>query len=220
MKTERERLLIHFAKAEFFYPQLSIVTGQRPPSGSSTGFKILLLLTVVLLSAGLAFFLHGLGHQIGRIEQGFKNHPVVFGSVDPPSVTVTTTLCDDHHRGMWWMEHKLPTTTWTSSLETTQLRTVSSITPSFIAPTRTDATRSETTSSLTLSAVEEEVASSFGSSMTIVDEESQGLLPIHHIISMYWPTYDWRTTLEKVMETVDVAWQIFRKVYHYPLDPP
>ena len=218
MRTGRERLLLHFAKAEFFYPQLSIVTGQRSRTGSSTGFKILLFLAVVLLSAGLAFFIHGLGHQIERIEQGFKDHSVVYDPVDPVSVTVTTTLCDDNHRGTWWLEHKLPTATWTPSPETIRLRTASSITPSFIAPSRTDASRPETTSSLTLSAVEEEVASPSGSS--IVDEESKSLLPMHHIISVYWPTYDWRVTLEKVMETVDVAWQIFRKVYHYPLDPP
>jgi len=222
MRTGGERLLLHFAKAEFFYPQLSIVTGQslaRAPTGSSTGFKILLFMTAVLLSAGLAFFIHGLGHQIERIERGFNDRPVVFGSADPVSVTVTTTLCDDTHRGTWWLEHKLPTTTWTPSTEATQLRTASSITSSFIAPSRTDAARLETTSSLTFSAVEE-VASPSGSS--IADEESKGLLPMHHIFSVYWPIYDydWRRTLEKVMESVDVAWQIFRKVYHYPLDPP
>ena len=218
MRAGRERLLVHFPKTEFFYPQLSIVTGQKSPPGFSTEFKIVLFLAVVLLSASLAFFIRGLGHQIEQIERGFKDHPVAFGSaLDPVSVTVTATLCDDNHRGTRWLERKAPTTTWIPSVETTQVSTASSITPFVIAPSRTDTKRPETTSSLTLSAVEEGVALSSGSS--IAGEES-GLLPMHHIISVYWPTYDWRTTLEKVLETVDVAWQIFRKVYHYPLDPP
>jgi hypothetical protein len=51
--------------------------------------------------------------------------------------------------------------------------------------------------------------------------ELYALLPIQHILSFSWPVqdFDFHATLDKVLQVVDAVWQLFRKVYHYPLDP-
>jgi hypothetical protein len=50
--------------------------------------------------------------------------------------------------------------------------------------------------------------------------EDYALLPWQYMLSFSWPGDDLRATFDKVMETLETIWEIFRKVYHYPLDPP
>jgi hypothetical protein len=53
--------------------------------------------------------------------------------------------------------------------------------------------------------------------------EHYGLIPLHNLLTSSWSEqhkYVLKQVLEKVINTVEVVWNIFRKVYHYPLDPP
>jgi len=46
---------------------------------------------------------------------------------------------------------------------------------------------------------------------------------LHNMFGSTWSEqhkYALKQALEKVVATMEVVWNIFRKVYHYPLDPP
>jgi hypothetical protein len=53
--------------------------------------------------------------------------------------------------------------------------------------------------------------------------ENYGLVPFHNMFTSWWSDqhkYVPKQVLEKLIDTMEVIWSIFRKVYHYPLDPP
>jgi hypothetical protein len=53
--------------------------------------------------------------------------------------------------------------------------------------------------------------------------ENYGLVPFHNMFTSWWSDqhkYVPKQVLEKLMDTMEIIWSIFRKVYHYPLDPP
>ena len=53
--------------------------------------------------------------------------------------------------------------------------------------------------------------------------ENYGVIPLYDMFAFSWSEqhkYVLKQVLEKVIDTVEVVWNIFRKVYHYPLDPP
>ena len=53
--------------------------------------------------------------------------------------------------------------------------------------------------------------------------ENYGLVPFHNMFISWWSDrhkYVPQQVLEKLIDTIEVVWSIFRKVYHYPLDPP
>ena len=53
--------------------------------------------------------------------------------------------------------------------------------------------------------------------------ENYGLVPFHDMIASWWSDqhkYVPKQVLEKLIDTMEIIWNIFRKVYHYPLDPP
>jgi hypothetical protein len=53
--------------------------------------------------------------------------------------------------------------------------------------------------------------------------ENYGLVPLRDIFISWWSDqekYVPKQVLEKLINTIEVVWNIFRKVYHYPLDPP
>ena len=53
--------------------------------------------------------------------------------------------------------------------------------------------------------------------------EIYGLVPLHNMFTSWWSDqheYIPKQVLEKLIATMEVVWSIFRKVYHYPLDPP
>jgi hypothetical protein len=53
--------------------------------------------------------------------------------------------------------------------------------------------------------------------------KSFGLMPIENMFTFTWSDEHLETikhALEKVIGTMESVWNLFRKVYHYPLDPP
>lgn len=53
--------------------------------------------------------------------------------------------------------------------------------------------------------------------------ENYGLIPLYNILASSWSDqhkHALKQVLEKVIDRMEVVWNIFRKVYHYPLDPP
>ena len=53
--------------------------------------------------------------------------------------------------------------------------------------------------------------------------EDYGLIPLRNMFASSWTDQHkvvLKQVLEKVIVTIDVVWDVFRKVYHYPLDPP
>lgn len=53
--------------------------------------------------------------------------------------------------------------------------------------------------------------------------ENYGLVTFHNMFTSWWSDqhkYVPKQVLEKLIDTMEVIWNIFRKVYHYPLNPP
>ena len=52
--------------------------------------------------------------------------------------------------------------------------------------------------------------------------EKYALLPPQYMYNAWplWLEFDYRVAMERVYDGLGVFWQILRKAYHYPMDPP
>lgn len=203
--------LLHHSMEEFFYPHVSLTARPSPKSRESwIWIKPLLFITWALFLVGF-LYMHRLGQEMKQMRQVLEGYSVAAASGwndTPEPVTVTAMLYSSTGPRWWFAE--APTETEPSPSE--------QITPTPTTPIPTTAKAPELASSSTPSVTEIEVVASTPV-ISSTGSETQALIPFQQIISLYWPVQDLRATIDKFMQTAEKVWQMFRKVYHYPLDP-
>lgn len=213
-KLAHGRKLIHYSMEEFFYPHLAfrLQTMNREKQTSSSGLKYLIFATLATLLIGLFSMLH-LSTEIRLLSRSLEGYSLVVGSGwndVPEPITVTRTLYATGSR--WWFGDQPKETEATTSVSTT---TFMATTTSLSIPIISSASSasfyeaSETSLSPTSS------PASYVHSLALVPEKLlsmtwEDLRPVRTVAS---------SALKKVSAAINVVWHVFRKVYHYPLDP-
>ncbi|RDB21428.1 hypothetical protein Hypma_011789 [Hypsizygus marmoreus] len=198
--------LLDFSLDEFFYPQLSL-TLQRKSERYCSGTTVVILATWALCFVG-ALFLLRLGSDLGQMSRTLDNLPAVVGTGwndVPEPITITTTVYAATGTRRWFGE--VPTESASSESPSSTLAVITNT----ISPT--DASEPPPRSAYT------SVSNTPMPSPSTSSTAQYALLPMQHVISFSWPTIDLHSTFETVMKTVDIVWQLCRRMYHYPLDP-
>ncbi|KII88137.1 hypothetical protein PLICRDRAFT_91911 [Plicaturopsis crispa FD-325 SS-3] len=130
-----------------------------------------------------------------------------FDPISPPR-TVTSTVYPTGHGSKWWFGET------TISATSTEAASMDTPMPTFSGPTHPDPTHVEPASP----APTPTPSPAF--------QMPNSLLPIHDF-PFPWPLHFKlpdlkvpRVSVDAVLNGVGLVWQVFRKVYHYPLDPP
>jgi len=202
--------LLNYSMEQFFYPHLSLTVRSRAWTQKSwTRFSPIILATWALVIASL-LAMHRLGNEIQRMGRIMENYSAIVGAGwndVPEPVTITTMAYTTTGTKRWFAED--PTPSSDSFTPTVPIST---------SPIPTDTQKTSAPSPIETHTNHETDASSLPpESMSAA--ERYALLPIQHILTFSWPVHDFHSTVEKVMQTIDKVWQMFRKVYHYPLDP-
>ena len=135
--------------------------------------------------------------------------------------TVTTTIhdnmatrrCSGDSRG-----ETMPVDMWSTSLPNPS-PAVTDVPPLTVTTRLPEWTSFSTQSSLPWHGAEDALIDEPSGSIL----ENYGLVPFHNMLTSWWSDqhkYVPKQVLEKLIDTMEVIWSIFRKVYHYPLDPP
>jgi hypothetical protein len=206
---------------ELFHPWLTLTLHPSPHSHHlSTSSLISKSLSFVvktaptILSLILLLCLIGLGTEIRLMKRSLQTCSTLNGpgwdEAPPPApetVTVTSTLHPPSHSKWWFGETTTSPTPITSTNDWTPQS--SSTFPSDVPIN--NLAQTHTTAELS----------------SISGGIYNGLLPFNMMnISLYpWLTAfelppPAQIVLDKVLEGLGVFWQVVRKVYHYPLDPP
>lgn len=204
--------MLHYSLEEFFCPRLTLILRSDTPK-AHTGYapSSLVLLMALLPIALLLLFLTNVGSELRQMKQAFDSF-ATRRSFDwqqfPPPVTetmfVTTTVFTSSQS-----LNTSPTYSTCTPL-VTQIHSTSELVPRLRPPEQTAPTKVAEPPRLTPE-----------SSFTYSEENS--LLPIS-TFSFEWsfpsdliPTA--QRSWHKFVGGLGVVWQVFRKVYHYPLDP-
>ncbi|TFK42450.1 hypothetical protein BDQ12DRAFT_597199 [Crucibulum laeve] len=210
------RRLLHFSLKEFFYPHLSlnIHRSTSTQGGSLSGFSRYFLFTwtiILLVSLGV-YHLDSNVRQLGQSLDGyFVARAPGWDEIAEP-YTVTRTIYASTETQRWFAAPSAESVAITSSasLGSDSLTSATyTLSPEPTTPTHPRQTETRGTS---LS------ATSYKSIL-----EQYGLLPLQQVFSYQWrlpDSDDLQLGLDKVVQTLEVVWQMFRRVYHYPLDPP
>jgi len=225
------RKLRQFGLREFFYSQIRVhiaprarpgKPGEVPPWRLSPSKSTFLRATTHAAPAVLSFVLLvlvlGMYNDLGRLRTSLDRCGTPgpnWNAAPAPSVTVTATVVSHHHHhptstagtDVEWDPDSAPT--FPDSDSDASARSA----PEFV--TMIDITSPQ-------SADKRERASSGDAS---VHGEHNALLPIERL-PLLWPPirFELPFTREQALEVVEqclgVAWQILRRAYHFPLDPP
>ncbi|KAK0196645.1 hypothetical protein F5146DRAFT_1012350 [Armillaria mellea] len=195
---QAKRRLLHYSAEEFFYPHLSLALD---PS-SSDGRPLL-----SWWKAGLYMCLVSLVVScLRRISQSVDSYSLVPGS-EPKPIVVTTTVYTNTRQ--WFAETPEP-----SSREDVHYASPISVLPTSAIPTTTPKSK-----------ISEPLPETPPPQVTWESSSSSQDLQIHYdweywqtLLAMSWE--DLHPLREKLIESIESLWQIFRKVYHYPLPPP
>jgi hypothetical protein len=210
------RRLLHYSMDELFYPQLSLIVQPAAPRPVMkhtipNSLKLITRTVPTLLTLILLFCLIKLGSDIRQMKRALESYSTVMGSGGeeiPEPITITTTVHASSHSKWWFGE-----------------ATLSSITSA--TPTSSANVWSPQTSPAYQSGAE--ISASI--TMPLDDESSQSSHPENgDLIPFIKFPFPWLVDFElstaayaaadKIIEGLGVVWQVFRKVYHYPLDPP
>jgi hypothetical protein len=191
--------LLHFSAEEFFYPHLFVTIHAGSKSETFFGLKFILA-TWAMLVVGAAF-LYRHNSQLSRLDHTLERYSMIdFGQhFSPEPVTITTTIYSTAGTRRWF---DVPTGTDPVS---PLVATVAALATTATSPTSLPVSTS--------TVVRDE------SFAPIASMEDYALLPLQYVLQFSWPVDDLRTTLNKVVETLERVWEIFRRAYHYPLDP-
>ena len=219
--------LLHYSLDHFFTPTLSLTLerhSHRIPMGWSLG-NLLLLLLWIFPAVLTSVLLVNLGTEFKHMRQSVDRLAV--RDFDPPEIPaplmetifVTTTVFSP--------SPSVATEVDNVSTQTTTPLFTSSVSIITAASTAA-ATTTRSTSTLSTSDQTQIDMASFTSTPTpstspLFSENS--LLPVSALPfewSKFWIEYSpvARKTVDRILEGLGIVWQTFRKVYHYPLDPP
>ena len=201
--------LLHFSAEEFFCPHLSVSIHSRSIYAKFFGLRAMIFATWAMLLIG-AVFLYRHSSQLSWIEHWLEDYSVMTPRqhISSQPVTITTTI------------YKTSGTRWHFDVPT-GIEYVSS--PAVTTPASTTVTSPTAVHETTFSSLSTRVDD--GSLVPMLSSiaasiEDYALLPLQYLSSFSWSMDDLRPTLNKFMETLEIVWEVFRRVYHYPLDPP
>lgn len=135
--------------------------------------------------------------------------------------TMTTTVHDNTATSRWSdnsCEETIPADMWSTSRPSPS-PTATDIPPITVTTRLPEWTSFSTQSTLPWHVEEDALIDEPSGSIL----ENYGLVPFHNMFTSWWSDqheYVPKQVLEKLIDTMEVIWSIFRKVYHYPLDPP
>ena len=212
------RRLLQYSMEELFHPSLSLTVqfSSRShqlwsvPSSIARSINFLAKITPAILSLIFLFYLVGLDAEIRQLKRSLETYSTLVGSGwdgSPETVTITTTLPPSTH-SKWWFGD-------TAIADPTSVTSVTSA--SWSSPTSSAPPSLATVSGWGQTIINPESSSISGA-------ENNAILPFDGVL------FPWLIGLEipppaqvafdKVLEGLTIVWQAFRKVYHYPLDPP
>ncbi|KAI6036419.1 hypothetical protein BKA83DRAFT_4162552 [Pisolithus microcarpus] len=213
--------LLHYSLEEFFCPKVNLVL-LSGPSRVGTGLlhlKKLALFSGILPIVLLFMFLSNLGSEFKLIRQSFNLLATHSNSSwqQPPTLTtetvfVTTTIFTSQSSSL---SHP-PLALTTPSAQTVTPTHFVSHEDSVISPSSRPVERSTPTL-----VIEDPKPSSDPS---LPDSSGSSLLPAN-VLPFNWALppdliSSAQRSWEKLVGNLVVVWQVFRTVYHYPLDPP
>ncbi|SJL00910.1 uncharacterized protein ARMOST_04224 [Armillaria ostoyae] len=205
---QAKRRLLHYSAEEFFYPHLTLALDSSSSDNRPllTWWKAGLYMCLVSLVVSCAFFVP-LSSELRRISQSVDGYSLVPGS-EPRPIVVTTTVYTNTQQ--WFAETPEP-----SSSEDIH----------YASPTSVLATSAVTTTTTPKSKIRESFPETPPPQVTWESSSSSQGLQLHYdweywqtLLAMSWE--DLHPLRDKFIESIESLWQIFRKVYHYPLPPP
>ncbi|KDQ33369.1 hypothetical protein PLEOSDRAFT_1073634 [Pleurotus ostreatus PC15] len=208
--------LLHYSLDASYLPRLSVrirpsrLRGSAPSLSSIFGFMVVL----GLLAGSLATlsFLLGLGTEVEQLQRSLETYSLLRDAPEwrnhPEAVTVTTTAYTTHIASLQWCHN-------TSQQNYDTFVTAVAPAASVISTNIPDDKPQEVVS---------EVPDSGDGDWDSDRDGAPALLLLAYHKMVKWPLslekIDMSVALDKVAATVDVIWQVLRKIYHYPLDPP
>ncbi|KAJ8700050.1 hypothetical protein PTI98_003116 [Pleurotus ostreatus] len=208
--------LLHYSLDASYLPRLSVrirpsrLRGSAPSLSSIFGFMVVL----GLLAGSLATlsFLLGLGTEVEQLQRSLETYSLLRDAPEwrnhPEAVTVTTTAYTTHIASPQWCHN-------TSQQNYDTFVTAVAPAASVISTNIPDDKPQEVVS---------EVPDSGDGDWDSDRDGAPALLLLAYHKMVKWPLslekIDMSVALDKVAATVDVIWQVLRKIYHYPLDPP
>jgi hypothetical protein len=210
------RRLLHYTMDELFYPRLYLtVQPAQPhvlngvPNFSSKYLRIITGTAPTLLSLILLFLLISLGSEIQQMKRSLEACSTTMGlgweDTSEP-LTITTTVHASSNTKWWFGE--VP------------------ITPS--PPSATPSRSANLWSPHTSPAYLTSAQTSASKSTSSADELNSGSRTESSDLALIieWPFDSFnlplaaQVAIEKVIDGLGAIWRVFRRVYHYPLDPP
>ncbi|KAF8163441.1 hypothetical protein B0H34DRAFT_856929 [Crassisporium funariophilum] len=216
------RRLLQYSVEEFAQPYLSLTIRKstNSPGSYSPYIKWHFLFTwTILLVAFL--WMHRLSVETQHLIRTMNVESLVVGPWESvETVTLTTTIYASTTTRRWFGE-PTPEPTTASASKVTPVAV-----PSGDPPIRTKLQTLDVTSAFPSPSSHHHTPDWRETSLDTPTQsilEKYGLIPIEHIFSFSW-TDEHADTMkratDKIVETMEVLWNIFRRVYHYPLNPP
>ncbi|KAK0463655.1 uncharacterized protein EV420DRAFT_1303436 [Desarmillaria tabescens] len=212
---QSKQRLLHYSAEEFFYPHLTLALDSSYGSRSMLSWwKSGLYMCLVSLVISCAFFLP-LSSELRRVGQSLDGYSLGSHWNDEPRPVVVTTTVYSNTRRWFADESATPEPSSSEDIYYASPTSNSHITTTIIATATPETKLPEPSSETPPPQVTWESTSS---------SSSQGL-QLHYdwaswqtLLAMSWE--DLHPLRDKVIESLESLWQIFSKVYHYPLPPP
>ncbi|KAL1720056.1 hypothetical protein EV715DRAFT_289628 [Schizophyllum commune] len=221
LQTREGPRFLHHCTEDFFYPQLSIIFMSSKPVVTNTLMKWTLAGVIFLLLMCFGF-IYRLSGETQQLQQSIRGLSFVVGSdwthaIDVEPVTVTETV----YNNKWWYAE--------TSTETSSSATVDPVVPS--ASTSTEPPTSSSTTILhhgesaspEPSAPSRPITPPRKPPSRASAPTGTSVVPQHMSFAALFPTLNFtppEDTWDAVRKIGDGVWQIMRRIYHYPLDPP
>ncbi|KAF9482804.1 hypothetical protein BDN70DRAFT_874609 [Pholiota conissans] len=209
--------LLRYSLEAFSQPQLLLLlrkmTAKVDPT-STTLKRYFITTWIIGLVAFCSLFrvLYDLG-QLRQVVDGDRFNPQIDSRIEIPTVTVTSTVHDI-----------METQRQFSEASTTPLRSTypqSAFSETSLTDIITTTFSASSTPRMATQTPKQRSSHTAQDQRSIL--EHFGLVPVDNLFNFTWADeypYTLKRTMAKVVATMEVVWNIFRKVYHYPLDPP
>ena len=218
--------LLQYSLEEFSQPQLSLTIRKAvsrtrtPPLGVGWWF----ILTWAILSI-ICLWMYNMRLDMRQSAIASDNYFSLIDSWTDVPFIMTTTIHDNTATRRWSGNscedsgETIPVDMWSTSRPSPS-PTATDVPPPTVTTRLPEWTSFSAQSSLPWQRAEKDalVDESSGSIL-----ENYDLVSFHNIFTSWWSDqhkYVAKHVLEKLIDTMEVIWSVFRKVYHYPLDPP
>lgn len=223
LRHRQDSRLLHYSMEEHFDPQVTLTLRWTSiaQTSSLTVFGWFLIITWLLFFLGIIGNFH-LRYEVKELKLHFEtvSNSIASEWTDRRTqapVTVTTTVYSTGTSSRWWFGEA---TVDSNTLTPTPFP---SLLP-FAASSQSAVTPTALTSELPRERPDfdprELNSNSISPALEKSHWEAYSLRPFHHILPFTWPNDDIHTAVRKIFTTMETIWQLFKKVYHYPLDPP